>query len=406
MSLNSDTGELGWWQRADLGYQNGKLHFANQDVNKLASRFGTPAFVYSATRIQANLKRIHDALNIAGLVHHSIYYAMKANRFAPLLTMLKQSQLCGIDACSPNEVIHAVSCGFSPEDISFTAGSLSEKDFSILAAYDGICMDCDSLHHIKRWGQLRPGSNIGIRINPAVGIGRVDNEKLLYAGDKTSKFGIYREQFSEALALAEQYQLRVNKIHFHTGCGYLTEQLPLLDKVLEASHWFIETASTVERVNVGGGLGVPHVESDKSLDLNAWANLLAKHYLKSGLHLEIEPGDYIVKDAGLLLLSKTYLETKRNTLLLGTDAGFNIAPEPAYYNLPFQPVPLQWQGEALQPHLVTGHINEALDVWAEGALLPDMGNQEFLALINAGGYAASMASNHCMRGGFKEFILL
>jgi diaminopimelate decarboxylase len=398
--------QLQWWQRPDLGYQNGRLVFSNQDVSRLASRYGTPSFVYSATRIQDNLGRIHDALNNTGFAKHSIYYAMKANRFAPLLTMLKQSELCGIDACSPNEVIHAVSCGFTPEDISFTAGSLSEKDFSILAPYDGVCLNCDSLHVIKRWGQLKPGSTIGIRINPAVGIGRGGNEKLHYAGEKTSKFGIYREQFSEALALAEQYRLRVNKIHFHTGCGYLTEQLPLLEKVLEASQWFIETAGTIERVNIGGGLGVPHVESDHSLDLQAWANLLAKHYLNSGLHLEIEPGDYLVKDAGLLLLGKTYLETKCKTLFLGTDAGFNISPEPAYYQLPFQPVPLNWQGEALQPHHVTGHINEALDIWAEDALLPDMSHQDFLALINAGAYAASMASNHCMRGEFNEFILL
>jgi len=398
--------QLTWWQRPDLGYINGHLQFCNQEVSKLAHRYGTPSFVYSASRVRANLSRIHAALNQTGLRQHSIYYAMKANRFAPLLTMLKQSQLCGIDACSPNEVILAVSCGFTPEDISFTAGSLSEKDVSILAAYDGIGMDCDSLHAIKRWGQLKPGSSIGLRVNPGVGIGRGDNEKLRYAGEKTSKFGIYREQFSEALNLAEQHQLRVNKIHFHTGCGYLNEQLPLLDKVLEASKWFIETAATVERVNIGGGLGVPHIEADRSLDLQAWADLLAKHYLNSDLHLEVEPGDYIVKDAGLLLLSKTYLETKRDTLFLGTDAGFNISPEPAYYHLPFQPVPLKWKNESLFRHHVTGHINEALDVWAEDALLPDMSDQNFLTLINAGAYAASMASNHCMRGEFKEFLLL
>lgn len=404
--MMSEANALTWWQRPDLAYENGRLQLANQDVRTMAIRFGSPSFVYSAARIKDNLQRIHDALNNAGLEHHRIHYAMKANRFAPLLTMLKQSQLCGIDACSPNEVIHAVSCGFEPEDISFTAGSLSERDFAVLAQYDGICMDCDSLHAIDRWGQLKPKTEIGIRINPALGIGRGNNEKLLYAGEKTSKFGIYREQFEEALALADRHGLRVTKIHFHTGCGYLTEQLPLLDKILDASHWFIEAAGGIERVNIGGGLGVPHTATDVGLDLDAWAHVLAKHYLDEGLYLEVEPGDYIVKDAGLLILGKTYIETKRNTLFLGTDAGFNISPEPAYYQLPFQPVPLQWHHEALMPHHVTGHINEALDIWAEGALLPDMTDQDYLALINAGAYAASMASNHCMRGEFKEFILL
>ena len=123
----------------------------------------------------------------------------------------------------------------------------------------------------------------------------------------------------------------------------------------------------------------------------------------------MEPGEYIVKDSGLLLLSKTYLEKKRNTLFLGVDAGFNIAPEPAYYNLPFQPVPLvDPQGEAapkLKKVTVVGNINEALDVWYEGALLPNMQQETHLALINAGGYSSSMASNHCMRGEFSEVLL-
>ncbi|RBP51201.1 diaminopimelate decarboxylase [Arenicella xantha] len=397
---------LGWWQRPGLEYIDGRLHFAEHDVTRLAKRFGTPSYVYSAARIKANLRRVHGALESAGMSQHTLCYAMKANRFAPLLTMLKLSGLCGIDACSPQEVVHAVSCGFRPEDISFTAGSLSERDVTLLASYDGLSMDCDSLFAIERWGQHRPGSSIGIRINPAVGIGRGDNEKLLYAGDKTSKFGVYREQFNDALALARKYNLRVTKIHFHTGCGYLTEQLPLLDKVLSASQWFIDTAETIERVNIGGGLGVPHVQTDGHLDLNAWATLIAKHYQHQNLHIEVEPGDYIVKDAGLLLLGKTYLETKRQTLFLGTDAGFNICPEPAYYQLPFQPVPLQWNGGSLQAHHVTGNINEALDLWAEDAMLPDMQDQAFLALINAGAYSASMASNHCMRGDFNQFIIL
>lgn len=394
-----------WWQRPDLRYAQGLLTFAGQDVGALAARFGTPSFVYSAERVKANLRRVRAALSDAGLHEHSLCYAMKANRFAPLLTMLKQSALCGIDACSPSEVVHAVSCGFLPSEISFTAGSLSEQDFQVLARYDGISMDCDSLHAINRWGELKPNTSIGIRINPAVGIGRVDNDKLLYAGDRTSKFGIYREQFQQALVVAAKHGLRVNKIHFHTGCGYLNEQLPMLDQVLTASQWFIDAAGTIERVNIGGGLGVAHVAGDAPLDLAAWANLIAKHYRPQGLQVEVEPGDYVVKDAGLLLLGKTYLEIKRDTLFLGTDAGFNICPEPAYYQLPFQPVPLTWYGEALTPHHVTGHINEALDLWAENAQLPNMQTHTALALINAGAYSAAMASNHCMRGEFNEFLL-
>ena len=121
-----------WWQRSDLAYENAELNCAGFPVERLAAQFGTPSFVYSMARIEHNIMRIKQALDSNGLAgKHRLLYAMKANRFMPLLTQLKQKKLCGIDACSPQEVEHAVSCGFLPSDISFTAGSLSVKDIEI-----------------------------------------------------------------------------------------------------------------------------------------------------------------------------------------------------------------------------------------------------------------------------------
>ncbi len=395
-----------WWQREDLCYQDSQLRFAGRAVQKLAYQFGTPSFVYSSTRIEANLLRIRQALRVAGLAERSsIFYAMKANRFAPLLRFMKQTSLCGIDACSPNEVKHAISCGFLPSDISFTATSLSNKDFAELARYDGLFMDCDSLHAISCWGELKPGSEIGIRINPATGTGRASNEKLHYAGATTTKFGIYQEQFEQALELAGEYDLIVRKIHFHTGCGYLTPELKQLDHVISECLKFVDAVPDVRRVNIGGGLGVPHLPGELPLDLTQWSQVLNKHFAKRDLHVEVEPGDYICKDAGLLLLAKTFVEQKRDTVFVGVDAGFNIAPEPAYYGLPFQPIPLFVDDSTLTPVHVVGNINEALDVWYENAMLPNLAQHDYLALINAGAYSSSMASNHCMRGEFNEFLL-
>ena len=198
-----------WWQRDDLCYQDKQLRFAGHSVTKLARQFGTPSFIYSAARVEANLKRVRHALDNAGLGgRSSIYYAMKANRYIPLLRFIKQTGLCGIDACSPNEVRHAIACGFSPAEISFTATSLSKKDFAELAKFDGLFMDCDSLHAIRSWGELKPGSDIGIRINPGTGIGRSCNEKLQYAGCTTTKFGIYHEQFRQALVRSQTMRFR------------------------------------------------------------------------------------------------------------------------------------------------------------------------------------------------------
>jgi diaminopimelate decarboxylase len=376
-------------------------------VQDLADQCGTPSFIYSAERVRHNLTRLHEALKSAGLAgRFSLFYAMKANRFAPLLTFLKLTGLCGIDACSPAEVEHAVSCGFAPADISLTASSLSGRDLDTLARYQGVFMDCDSLHAIRCWGERKPGTRIGLRVNPGMGIGRAANDKLQYAGTTTTKFGLYWEQFGEALELAGRYGLRIAKIHFHTGCGYLTPQLEQLERIIAHCMRFVEAAGEVERVNIGGGLGVPHLASDQPLDLDRWAAILHRQFAGRGLHVEIEPGDYILKDAGLLLLEKTFVERKKTTVFVGVDAGFNIAPEPAYYTLPFQPLPLRYDQSDCTRVNVVGNINEALDVWYEQALLPDLSAHTHLALINAGAYSSAMASNHCMRGQFKEFLLL
>lgn len=397
-----------WWERDDLHYKDGQLVFSGRVVEDLARQFGSPSFFYSAGRIAANIGRLHAALGDAGFGgdRHGVNYAMKANRFAPLLTYLKTTGLCTVDACSPQEVEHAVGCGFLPEEVSFTATSLSDRDFDRLARLDGLIMNCDSLYSIRKWGERGAGRGIGIRINPAVGVGRAQNELLQYSGGRTTKFGIYREQFVEAIELASRYGLTIERIHFHTGCGYLTPQLAVWEKVIEECLWFIDQVDTVTTVNVGGGLGVPHVPRDEPLDLALWAGILKKHFLPRKLRIEVEPGDYLVKDAGLLVLTVNAVEKKKDTLFVGVDAGFNLAVEPAVYGLPFQPVPARRrQGEEDRVTIV-GNINEALDVWYTDVPLSPLASADCLALINAGAYSSSMASNHCMRGEFREFLLL
>ncbi len=395
-----------WWQRDDLSYRDGRLQIAGHWVDELAARHPAPAFFYSPARVRANLARLHAALDKAGFGgRHRIFYAMKANRFEPLLRMLAESGACGIDACSPAEVALAVRCGFREEDISFTATSLSRGDFDLLARHPGVHKNFDSLHALREWGRRRPGDRVGIRVNPAVGVSRAQNDKLQYCGGTVTKFGIYQEQFAEALEICRQNSLNLTTIHFHTGCGYLTPQLEQWSAVLETSLWFLDQAPGVTCVNVGGGLGVPHVAADAPLDLAAWGQVLRQRFHHRDLEVQVEPGDYMVKDAGLLVLEKTYDEIKRDQRFVGVNAGFSIAPEPAHYGLSFQPVTLRRVTGPRAPATVAGNINEALDIWYRDAQLPDLSQETHLALINAGAYSTSMASNHCMRGSFAEVLL-
>ncbi len=396
-----------WWARDDLRYVDGRLSFAGQDVAALAGGHDLPLFLYGADRIRANLARLRGALGRTGC-DHRLYYAMKCNRHAPLLQMLAATGAIGIDICSPDEMDLALDSGFAAADISFTGTAVSNRDLDRLLARPDLHINCDSLSQIRRIGERSPGRAIGIRVNPGFGTGYGDSARLTYAGERTTKFGIYREQWSEALALAAAHSLAVTTLHFHVGCGYLTRQLDAWEKAVGAAADFLADLPDVTTVNLGGGLGLPHRAGETPLDLDRWAAIISRHFGGRGLTIAAEPGDYLVKDAGLLLLSVTDVERKRDTMFVSVDGGFNLHPEPAHYDLPCEPVacvPRETDRALWQPVTVAGNINEALDLWAEDHPMPPLAEDDRIALINAGGYGAAMASNHCMRGAFTELLI-
>ncbi len=394
-----------WWQRPDLQFRHDRLFLGETDLNALARKIGTPAYVLRLPRVVEKLQQLHGAFDQVGL-KHKIFYAIKANRSPKLLTYLAAQNLSGADVCSPGELMHALSCGFPENNISFTGTSLSKTELQMLSQFEQLRVNLDSISALESFGQACPGRDIGIRINPDVGIGYTDNDMLQYSGTEATKFGIYLDRFPEAIKIANQYGIRITRIHFHAGCGYLDRELEQLAAVLEASKAFIGQLPHLKEVNIGGGLGVPHRDSDRPLDVNRWAEIIANAYSASGLEVAVEPGDFLIKDAGVLLASVTYSEQRKAVEFLGLDAGFNLAMEPAFYGLPCEPVPTLLRSHPLKSYTVVGNVNEALDKWAENHPLPEPEPGDVIALINAGGYAASMRSEHCLRGQVHEVVQL
>ncbi|HEU4516476.1 MAG TPA: hypothetical protein VFR77_04155 [Steroidobacteraceae bacterium] len=391
-----------WWERADLRYDGGQLLFGGRKLAELATE-GTPAYVYRAARVRENLGRLRAALDAAG-VSHDAYFALKANRYGPLLDDLRALGRCGIDACSPAEVELALAHGFPESDISFTGHAVSDADLEVLRAHPDVHVNCDAISTIRRLGARCPGRTIGIRLNPGLGAGY--NERLVYAGDKPTKFGVYPDRFDEAMAVARSAGMAVDTLHFHVGSGYQGDALDVLDRVLEGAGRILDRHPAIRRLNVGGGLGVRMAETDAAIDLDRWAGIVARHARPRGLRVAVEPGDYFVKDAGLLLVEVNTVEDKAGTRFVGVNAGLGILNLLAYYRIPYVVAPLTLRPDAPRERVtISGNINEAIDILAEEADIPAPEEGDFLALINVGGYGSAAASNHCMRGAYRELML-
>ena len=117
------------------------------------------------------------------------------------------------------------------------------------------------------------------------------------------------------------------------------------------------------------------------------------------------PGDYLQKDAGALVCEVNTVEEKSGVLFVGVNAGLGIQNLWAYYQTPFIVSPLAPRSGEHRVCTITGNINEAIDILAEGIALPPLEEGDLIALMNAGGYGSACASNHCMRGRFGEYLL-
>lgn len=318
---------------------------------------------------------------------------MKANRFPPLLDALREAG-AGADACSPREVELALARGWKPDEVSFNAGMLSDRDMARVAE-TGVHVTLDSFSAIRRWP--RPGP-IGLRVDPAVRAGYGLDPKVVY-GD--AKFGVRLADVPDAVALAASRGLVVDRIHAHLGWGLQAGDAAAVDAAFAS---VARVARGLRAVNIGGGLGARQREADAPLALEVWASAIRRHL--GGFEVQCEPGTWVVARAGVLICEVTTVERKGDVTWVGLDAGHNVNVYAAHYGIPLEVVPVS---RPLAPATtrcnLAGNLNEAGDVFARDTMLPALEEGELVALLPAGAYGATMASDHCLRGNVGEMMV-
>lgn len=396
-------------QNPALGVSKGRLTLSHADVCALAERYGTPLYVLSAERVKDNYLRLHDALT-RHYEHVRIHYACKANSGIALLKLLR---LLGahIDAVSAGEVYLARRAGFAAGRILHTGTSVSNEELEYLVR-EGVAINLDSLSQMRRLAERSSNHPVSFRINPGVGAG---HHAHVRTGDVESKFGIHADgavaAYKEALSLG----LKPVGIHMHIGSG-ITEAAPFvqaLSRLLEIARQVAEQGVTFEFIDMGGGLGIPYMPNEKPLDLNDFSKRvlglftekIAEHSLGQPA-FALEPGRYIVADAGLLAVRvNTIKKTPRKTFA-GVDAGFNTLVRPAMYgSYHFVAAANKADEKAVAKYDVAGNVCESGDIFAKERMLPALEEGDVLAILDAGAYGFSMAGEYNSRPLPAEVLL-
>ena len=393
---------------AHLSYRDGQLCLEAVPLASLARAHGTPLFVYSQAAILDALAAYQRGL--AGR-RALICYAMKANSTLAILKLLADAG-CGFDIVSGGELERALAVGADPAKIIFSGIGKTRAEMARALEVGIGCFNVESLAELDVLSDVAAGlgrrASISIRVNPNVD---AKTHPYISTGLKGNKFGIAHEQalaaYQHAAALPG---LQVVGIDCHIG-SQITEPAPYLeamDRILDLVTQIEAAGIPIHHIDFGGGLGIDYNGDTPPAADALWAQLLAKVDARGfgGRQLMIEPGRSIVGNAGVCLTEVLYLKPGEQKHFLIVDAAMNDLPRPALYQAFHRIVPLQLPAAGADAPTwdVVGPVCESGD-WLghDRALAAQPG--ELLAVLSAGAYSMSMASNYNTRPRAAEVLV-
>lgn len=374
-----------------------------QLLEKLATEFGTPLYVYDATIIRARVSELKTELGQYSNIE--ILYAVKAN-YNPHLVQLIVENGCGVDAVSPEEALIGLAAGAKPDQIMFTENNATDAEIDLVMGKN-ILVNAGSLSRLEKIGAKYPGSKVCIRFNPNVGAA---SHSTNITGGPDSKFGISYADIEIVKNIVTKYNLQVVGVHEHIGSGWLGLEEPLLalDMILDIAKQF----PNLEFVDVGGGIGVPYRPDQTRLDLKVLGARMAekfsafcKEYGRE-LKLRFEPGRYIVAEAGQLIARVNTIKQKMNGKnVIGVDTGMNHLIRPALYDSYHPIINLSNPTGPGQVYDVTGNICESADYFAKDRTLSQVREGDLVSFAIAGAYGQAMASTYQFRAKPIEILV-
>lgn len=356
----------------------------------------TPRYVYNLPTIRERARALRAMRSV-----DRVYYAIKANAHPAVLRALAQEGL-GLECVSPGELDAVDAIAEARESPRLFTPNFAPRDDYEGALQRGVPVTLDALHPLQHWPELFAGRELMLRVDLGRGLGHHDKVRTGGAG---SKFGLPLEHLEAFMELTRRHDVRIAGLHAHLGSG-----------ILDASHWpavcgqlasIAERVGSVRTLNLGGGLGVPAHPGEAELDLAAVDAALAE--VKSTYpqyELWLEPGRWLVADAGVLLARVTQTKRKGTFDYLGCDAGMHTLIRPALYDAWHEIVNLsRLDAPAGIVYQVVGPICESGDVLGADRHLPRSEEGDVLLIAQTGAYGESMSSRYNLRALAEPAIL-
>jgi diaminopimelate decarboxylase len=396
-----------------FSYKNGSLFCEDVELSTLAEEHGTPLYVYSAATILDHYRRLDAAL--AG-VDHEIAYAVKANSNLSVLRLLA-NEGAGFDIVSGGELFRVIKAGGEPAHCTF-AGVGKTRDEIVYALEQGIySFNVESEEELRYLdqvaGELGVIAPAAVRVNPNVD---AKTHKYISTGKSENKFGVDFEAISGLYdrAAAGLPNIRLRGLQMHIG-SQLTSISPFVEAVEKVVPLVtaLKERHGIEVWSIGGGSGIIYQQSlasgsvdwwqqqpeeERPLTIENYGRELVPRLQNLGLKILLEPGRFIVGNAGVLITRCLYEKKGSAKTFKIVDAGMNDLIRPALYEGHHEIVPLKQPTDPARVTVdVVGPICESGDFFCQNRELPDFQPGDLIALMSAGAYGFVMASNYNSR---------
>lgn len=401
-------------------YRDGELHCEEVALARAAEEFGTPLYVYSAGTILDHYGRLDAAL---APLNHLICYAVKANSNGAILKLLAQAG-AGFDIVSGGELFRVLKAGGAAAKCTFAGVGKSREEIEYALDEGVMSFNVESEAELERIDGIARDKGgrapIALRVNPDVDAG---GHQYVSTGRSENKFGIALDRVAAVYEKAARLSnILIRGVQMHIG-SQITAAQPFAEAIAKVAPLVRELKQryAIEFFSVGGGMGIiyrralesgsgkwwhDHDGEASAFSVADYAAAIVPPLRELDLRVLIEPGRFLVGNAGVLLTRVRYLKQAAQKKFVIVDAGMNDLIRPALYQSYHEVVPVREPGSTgREPVDVVGPVCESGDFFAQDRHLPPVNDGDLLALMSAGAYGFAMASNYNSRPLPAEVIV-
>jgi len=400
----------------EFQYINNQLYCENVKVRDLAARFGTPLYAYSYKTLVDHYTKLKTALSE---VNPLICYSVKANSNLAILAALVKAG-AGLDIVSGGELYRAQLVGADPRTIVYAGVGKTETEIDAALREGILTFNVESISELrvidKRARALGTTPYVALRVNPDIS---AKTHRYITTGKHDNKFGLDFNTARWVFMNSRRFpHIRLRGVHMHIG-SQIVESGPFVAAIKRVigfigalKGWGVK----IEYLNIGGGLGIIY-NKEKPQTADEYARAVVPLLRGAGLKIILEPGRFIVGNAGILLTTVTYVKKTKTKSFIIVDAGMNDLVRPTLYEAYHEILPVvksqtqnpkpktQNPKPKTQKFDVVGPICESGDFFAIGRTMAEPKEKDVLAIMGAGAYGFSMASNYNSRPRSCEVLV-